>query len=158
MNCKVAENNSIEYLDGRAEPGARHEMEAHLAGCGACREHIRQLRELWGVLEETPVLSPSASFDAAVRARVAGEPRRSIWAWLGAPSPRLAVAVTALVMFCIWLSSMPLTEQLSGSRAVEAEFRMIVNLPVLEDYDVLSNFEVLSDLPVQPLAEQQPGI
>jgi hypothetical protein len=63
-------------------------------------------------------------------------------------------------MFSIWLSSMPLAERPAtrSSGAIEAEFRMIVNLPVLEDYDVLSNFEALSDLPAQPVVEQQPGI
>jgi hypothetical protein len=32
----------------------------------------------------------------------------------------------------------------------ENQFQMINNLPVLEDYDVVSNFDALSELPIQP--------
>ncbi|HEY1866355.1 MAG TPA: hypothetical protein VGG55_04730, partial [Candidatus Acidoferrales bacterium] len=35
----------------------------------------------------------------------------------------------------------------------DAEFRMIKDLPVLEDYDVVANFDALSDLPAQPAAQ-----
>jgi len=161
MNCKAVEKNSIAYLDGSADPGRRREIEAHLAGCGACRERARQFRELWGILDESPLLPPSSGFDAAVRARIAREPHRwGVWGWLAAPSPRLAIAVTALLLFSIWLSSLPRVAQPSprASSAVEAEFRMIADLPVLEDYDVLSNFEALSELSIQPVVKQQPGL
>ena len=130
------EKSSIAYLDGRIDPRQRREMEAHLAVCGACRERARQFRELWGILDESPVLPPSPSFDAAVRARIAQEPHRGgVWGWLAAPSPRLAIGVTALLVFSIWLSSLPRAAQPSprASSAVEAEFRMIADLPVLED-------------------------
>ena len=161
MNCKAVEKSSIAYLDGRTDPGRRREIEAHLAGCEACRERARQLRELWGILDQSPVLLPSPGFDAAVRARIAQEPHRwGVWGWLAAPSPRLAIGVTALLVFSIWLSSLPRVAQPSPrvSSAVEAEFSMIADLPVLEDYDVLSNFEALSELPVQPAIKQPPGM
>jgi len=35
---------------------------------------------------------------------------------------------------------------------------MIADLPVLEDYDVLANFEVLSELPAQPAATPRSGM
>ena len=35
---------------------------------------------------------------------------------------------------------------------------MIADLPVLENYDVLSNFEALSELSVPPVVERQPGM
>ena len=108
MNCKMAEKHSIAYLDGSIDPRQRREMETHLAECGACRERDRQFREIWGILEEVPAVRPSAGFDAAVRARIAQEgARRGLWGWLIAPSPRLAVGVTALLIFSIWLSSLP---------------------------------------------------
>ena len=161
MNCKTVEKNSIAYLDGSADPGRRREIEAHLAGCAPCRERARQFRELWGILDESPAPPPSPGFDAAVRARIAQEPHRwGVWGWLAAPSPRLAIGVTALVVFSIWLSSLPRAAQSSSraSVAVESEFRMIADLPVLEDYDVLSDFEALSELPIPPAVKRQPGM
>lgn len=161
MNCKAAEKNAIAYLDGSIAPHLRREVEEHLAACGACRERARQFREVWGVLEEAPLIRPSAGFDAAVRTRIAREgARRGLWGWLVPTSPRLAVGVTALLFFSVWLSSLPPAGQapVPVSSAGEVEFNMIADLPVLEDYDVLANFEVLSELPVQPDTTPQPGL
>jgi len=161
MNCKAVEKSSIGYLDGRIDPHRRREIEAHLAGCGACRERARQFREIWGILEESPVLPPSPGFDASVRVRIAQEPHRGgVWGWLSAPSPRLAIGVTALLVFSVWLSSLPREAQSppAASSTVETEFMMIADLPVLEDYDVLSNFDALSELPVQPAVKPQPRL
>ena len=160
MNCEAVKKLSIAYLDGRTEPGRRREIENHLAGCVACREQARQLRELWGILDESPVLHPSPGFDAAVRARIAREPHRGgAWGWLAAPSPLLAMGIAALLVFSIWLSSLPRTAPpLRAAGTVESEFMMIADLPVLEDYDVLANFEALSELPLQPAANRLPGM
>jgi anti-sigma factor RsiW len=161
MNCNTVEKNSIAYLDGRLDPRHRREVEAHLAGCVACRARAQQFRELWGILDEAPALRPSPSFDAAVRMRIAQEPRRSgVWAWLAVPSPRLAVGVTALLVLSIWLSSLRPAAQAPPPEVVstgDAEFRMIADLPVLEDYDVLTNFEALSELPLQQTVKTEPG-
>jgi anti-sigma factor RsiW len=159
MKCEQMEQSLIAYLDGKASPFERRGIEAHLAGCGECREQVAEFRLLWGVLDELPVATPSASFDAAVRARVAQESHRAnFWSWL-VPTPRMAFAVTALVVVSVWLASFQparrqtnVVAQVTGS---EAEFRMIKDLPVLEDYDVLMNFDPLSDLPAQP-AQQVP--
>jgi anti-sigma factor RsiW len=161
MNCQAVEKSSIAYLDGSANPRQRREIEAHLGECAACRERARQLRELWGILDELPILHPSPGFDAAVRARVAQESRgRGVWSWLAAPSPLLAASIAALLVFSIWLSSLPRVAPPSprATNTVEAEFMMIADLPVLEDYDVLANFEALSELTLQPAPGQQPGM
>jgi anti-sigma factor RsiW len=151
------ETNLVAYLDGKGEPAARRQAEEHLAACAACRERAEGFRALWGVLEEAPAIAPSASFDAAVRERIAREPRRAdIRDWLGAwlpPSPRMALAMAAMVMISVWLSSMrPGAPPAAGmaAQAVEAEFSMIQELPVLEDYDVVASFDALAELSVQP--------
>lgn len=160
MNCKTVEKYSIAYVDGRIDSGKRRQMEAHLAECPACRERTREFRQIWGILEEAPIMRPSAGFDALVRARVAEEAsRRGLWGWLAAPSPRLAVGVMGLLIFSVWLSSLPPGQTpVPVSPAGDAEFKMIANLPVLEDYDVLANFEALSELPVPPAQAAQPGM
>ncbi len=156
MNCERMENRLIAYLDGKASAADRREVEAHLAACGACRTRAEEFRALWSVLDEAPPAQPSPAFDARLRARVAAEPARaSVWAWL-APSPRLALAVTLLAVFSVWLSSLPPTttpvQTQQAAAPAEAEFRMIRDLPVLEDYDVLANFEPLTELPAKPAA------
>ncbi len=162
MNCKAMEKILIEYLDGRLGAREKGAAEAHLEACGACRRRAREFGELWGILEQQPALLPTAGFDAAVRARIAQQGQRwNLWGWL-APSPRLAVAVMALLAVSIWLSSLPRNLQPQPApvaMASDAEFHMIANLPVLENYDVLANFEVLSELPVQAAAQHsEPGM
>ena len=154
MNCEQMENRLIVYLDGKASAADRREVEAHLAACSVCRARAEEFRALWSVLDEAPLTQPSPAFDARLRARIAEEPARAgFWAWL-TPSPRLAFAVTLLTVFSVWLSSLPpatvppQTQQ--AAAPAEAEFRMIRDLPVLEDYDVLANFEPLTELPAKP--------
>jgi anti-sigma factor RsiW len=158
MNCERMQEHLIAYLDGKAAPAARRQVEEHLAGCPACRERAEQFSALWRALDEVPGLSPSPSFDAAVRQRVAAEPHRARWwAWL-TPAPRLAMAATVLVVFSVWLSSQrpgPQPVASAAPQSIEAEFSMIQDLPVLEDYDVVASFDALAELPVRPPAASQ---
>jgi hypothetical protein len=153
--CSTLESKLIEYLDGRARPADRHAVEQHLSACTACRSRAEEFRALWGVLDDLPAVAPSPSFDASLRARIAAEPeRRSFWRMM--PSPRLAFAVTALVVMSVWLSSVsrvptnPPVVSEAGQPAqgsAESDFGMIRDLPVLENFDVVSKFDALSELP-----------
>jgi anti-sigma factor RsiW len=146
------ENKLVEYLDGRARPAERRAVEQHLAGCSACSARAEDFRLLWGAIEDLPLISPSPAFDASLRARIAAEPApRSFWAWL--PAPRLAFATAALVAMSVWMASVPrvVNNEAAMSRVpAEADFSMIRDLPVLENYDVVSKFDVLSELPDMP--------
>ncbi len=157
MNCERIEKRLIAYMDGRASAAERREVEAHLADCGPCRTRAQEFRLLWGVLDEMPQVETSPAFDARLRARIAAEPSRaSLWGWL-VPSPRLALAVSLLLVLSVWISSVPAPGPAVADVAKsEAEFKMIKDLPVLEDYDVLANFEALSELPSQPASENRP--
>ena len=158
VRCAGMENKLVEYLDGRAKPAERHAVEEHLAACAVCRARAEGFRMLWDALDDLPVLSPSPSFDALLRARIAAEPAcRRFWDWL--PSPRLAFATTALIAMSVWMVSMPrvtpdrtIEATMSSKVSEEADFRMIRDLPVLENYDVLSKFDALSELPASPVA------
>jgi len=157
-SCESIESKLIEFLDGRARPAERRAVETHLAGCAACRARAEEFGALWSALDDLPEVSPSPAFDASLRARIAAEPvRLRFWHWI--PSPRLAFAVTSLIAMSVWLSSMPgapvnpsaAQETIQGIQiAAESEFGMIRDLPVLENYDVVSKFDALSELPEQP--------
>jgi anti-sigma factor RsiW len=155
MDCERIETRLIAWLDGRASKAERHEVEEHLRACEACRLRAEEFRQLWGVLDEMPTVEASPAFDARLRARMAVEPpRASLWSWL-IPSPRLAFAVTALLLLSVWISSLPPANLPPPPASTDAEFKMINDLPVLENYDVLANFEVLSELPPNAGAEHR---
>lgn len=163
-HCSEMENALVEYLDGRSKPARRHMVKDHLAGCAICRARAEEFRMVWGVLDDLPMISPSLAFDASLRARIAAEPvPHRFWDWL--PSPRLAFATAMLIAISTWMYSIssvtPNQKTLNSQRkmtnqetaspfSAEAEFRMIRDLPVLENYDVVSEFDALSELPASP--------
>ncbi len=150
MNCSRMEKKIMGYVDGRLKEGERLEMEKHLAACGACRVRVSEFRAVNVLLEELPMIEPSAAFDVRMQARVAAEPtRQSWWAWL-APSPRVAFAASMLLLAMVWLGSRPAESSLS---ATDIE-KINQNMSVLENYDVISDFAPLSDLPQPVQAEE----
>jgi anti-sigma factor RsiW len=164
MNCGHIEKKLVAYLDGNLAIAERRQMEAHLAICTACQERVAEFRSVWDVLDELPALEPSTAFDNRVRERVRQEPTKAgFWSWV-VPSPRMAFAVTALLIASIWLSSfqpgrLAVTHPPAGATVqnTEAEFGMIKDLPVLEDYDVVTSFDALSELPAQQTSQSQPS-
>jgi anti-sigma factor RsiW len=155
MSCARMERKILAYVDGRLKQSERLGMDQHLAGCALCRVRLNEFRAVNALLDELPQIKPSAAFDVRVRARVAAEPpRQSWWAWF-APSPRVAFAASMLLLATVWIGyeakpTLPFDPK-------EADLQMMQDLPVLEDHDVLSNFEPLKDLPqpVQPEESNQ---
>ena len=146
MSCSRMENRILGYVDGRLKESERQEVEKHLAGCAACRLRVSEFRAVSGLLEELPTIEPSAAFDLRVRARVAAEPvKQSWWAWL-MPAPRVAVAALVLMLATIWV----------GTHTKNQPQLAQEDIPVLENYDVLSNFEPLTELP-QPVQADDGG-
>lgn len=146
MNCEQYEARLIAYMDGRATDAERSEVELHLVACAACRERVEEFGRLWSVLDETPAQAVSPAFDARLRARIAAEPKPSVLAWL-VPQPRLALAMSLLLAVGVWMNSLPPLPNEMARSASDEEFKMINDLQVLEDLDVVSNFEALSVVP-----------
>lgn len=146
MSCNRMESRILPYVDGRLKASEQREVETHLAKCAACRVRVNEFRAVSGLLEELPQIEPSGAFDARVRARVAAEPvKQSWWAWL-APSPRVAFAASMLLFATVWIGSRPGNNP-GNIPPVDSPDQIASDLPVLENYDVLSNFEALTDLP-----------
>jgi anti-sigma factor RsiW len=155
MRCKGMEDKLVAYLDGRARPAERRAVEEHLAACADCRARAGEFTALWSALDDLPAISPSPAFEASLRARLAAEPaRRGFWSWVQLPSPRLAFAATALIALSVWISSVPQPTRNQSAAfqalAPDAEFSMIRDLAELENYEVISKFDALSELPVVP--------
>jgi len=156
MSCARMENKILGYVDGRLNESERLQMEKHLATCAACRLRVNEFRAVTSLLDELPVIEPSEAFDLRVHARVAAEPaKQSWWAWF-APSPRVALAASLLLLATVWIgyerpNALPWDPK-------DADAQLLQDMPVLEDHDVISNFEPLKDLPQPVEAEEaNPG-
>jgi len=150
MSCSRMGNKILAYVDGRLKESERLQVEKHLAACGACQLRVNEFRAVTSLLDEVPQIAPSAAFDVRVRARVAAEPvQQGWWAWF-TPSPRVAFAASLLLLATVWIGyEQP---QLSFENSKEADAQMMQEMQVLDDQDVISNFDPLKDLPqpVQP--------
>jgi Putative zinc-finger len=149
-------------LSGRQE----RKVKMHVEGCASCRQVFEGYRSLDGLLEEwNPAAEPSPWFDARVRAAVASaEARRPSYSFFGLAWNRwLAAPVLAALLILAGIAVLrtpslhpvarpeavpasPVTAQVK-SPASEAQSKMDENLSVLEDYDMLNSFEVISELP-----------
>ena len=137
MSCSRMENRILPYVDGRLKEGERRDVEKHLATCGACQLRVNEFRSVHALLDELPMIEPSEAFDLRVRARVAAEPaKQSWWAWF-TPSPRVAFAASLLLLATVWVSRYSVSDPPQIDQA---------DIPVLENYDVISSFEPLTEL------------
>ena len=152
MSCSKMENKILGYVDGRLKEGERLEMEKHLLACAACQLRVNEFRSVSVLLDELPAIEPSAAFDLRVHARVAAEPgKQSWWAWF-APSPRVALAASMLLLAMVWVGSRT-GETTLNAGDIE---KINQNMSVLENYDVISDFAPLSELP-QPVQADEAG-
>src|SRR6267378_4239239 len=150
MSCGRMENKIMGYVDGRLKEGERLEVEKHLSTCGVCQLRVNEFRAVNGLLDELPMIEPSAAFDLRVHARVAAEPaKQSWWAWF-APSPRVAFAASMLLLATVWLGSRPAESSLSAADVDKIN----QNMQVLENYDVISDFAPLTELPPPVQADE----
>ena len=151
MSCEKMESRILGYVDGRLKDSDRLEVEKHLASCAPCTLRMNEFRAVSDLLGELPMIQPSDAFDARVHALVTAEPaaKQSWWAWLDF-SPRIAFAASMLLVAALYLGISHNGPAGPAINPEQADAQMIQDLPVLEDHDVLQNFEPLKDLPAQP--------
>ncbi len=160
---------ALEMLEARD----KLEVRQHVAECAACREVLEAYRHLDRVLDSWQPIEPSPWFDARVRSAVATaeEGLPSLWGrilaglgWSRWMAPAL-VAMMVVVMSAVIVERRPglLPHSLThitgsaneGSAANAASpvstAEWAVERPggtaTLDDYDMLANFDVLSELP-----------
>jgi anti-sigma factor RsiW len=149
MSCSRMEKKILGFVDGRLKEGERLEMEKHLLTCAACQLRVNEFRAVSVLLDELPMIEPSAAFDVRVHARVAAEPaKQSWWAWF-TPSPRVAFAASMLLLATVWIGS-----QRENTLTAGDIDNIDQNMSVLENYDVISDFAPLSELPPPVQADE----
>jgi anti-sigma factor RsiW len=151
-NCEDISKGLIAYLDERTNPAERRDVEKHLAGCPACRTRAEEFRALWKMMEEVPAVEPSFGFDARMRQRVAAEPSRSWFGWF-APQARFVLSAAMLVALTVFMVKLPANHPQAPvpaptpvAASSDQDFDAVKDLGVLEDYDVVTNMDALSQL------------
>ena len=160
MKCRSLSKDLIAYLDRRANSAERRVVEEHLAECSACRERAEEFRKVWGVLDAMPVIEPTLGFDARMRQKIAAEPHGGVLGWLTA-QPRLAfsMAMLALLSFGIakWNANPTVAPAPVAAVQQQEDFNAIKDLGVLENYDVVTKMDALSQLaPVSEPVKEAP--
>ena len=160
MSCSRMEKQMLPYVDGRLKVSEAQDVEKHLAACPACRVRVNEFRAVSGLIDELPQIEPSEAFDLRVQALVAAEPvKKSWWAWY-APSPRIAFAVSMLLLAAIWIGSHSsnVNTTSGGANGYAAQAIDPNDLPVLENYDILANFGALTELPEPVQGDESDGV
>jgi len=155
MKCEDIEKSLIAYADDAAAPADRRTVESHLAICDACRARVAEFRAVSSLLGELPAIEPSFGFDARVRQRVAAEPQPGWFAWF-APQARLALSAAMLVAVTVLMVKLPgsrtqvpapvVSTVAPAAASSDQDFEAIKDLGVLENYDVVTNMDALSQL------------
>jgi anti-sigma factor RsiW len=141
------ENRILGYIDGRLKESDQLEVEKHLAACPACTVRVNEFRMVGSLLDELPMIEPSEAFDVRLQARIAAEPvKQDWWSWLGA-APRVLVAASMLLLASVWVGHRPNATNVAINAPEESQQTVQdQDLPVLENYDILANFEPLTEL------------
>jgi anti-sigma factor RsiW len=152
MKCEDVEKGLIAFLDERASAAERRDVESHLAACAVCRARVQEFPSVSNLLGELPAIEPSFGFDARVRQRVAAEPQPGWFAWL-VPQARLALSAAMLVALTVWMVKLPtnrppapVAAPLAAAPSSDQDFDAVKDLGVLENYDVVTNMDALSQL------------
>lgn len=96
------ENLASEYLEGQLDAARRVEVEAHLTGCGPCRELVADLRGVMELCRSAEDLEPAPWLVAKILRATVGE-RKPTWReqvaafFRPSPQPRVAYAVAMAI-------------------------------------------------------------
>jgi len=172
MKCHDREKLFL-FVHQMLAPQQAERVRRHLAGCAPCARAAEEYRSLDAALDGWTVPEPSPWFDAKVRARVAGSAQKDP-GFFGFARLRMLVAGLAAVVLIVAAvvvfhhhpvvenhqpaagqqqpeaaapQASPATEAVRRPLPPEEQLKMDENLSLLEDYDVVSNFDALSELP-----------
>lgn len=174
MKC-VDREKLFRYLHQMLEPDEADQVRRHVTGCDDCARVAEDYRRLDLALDDWTAAEPSPWFDAKVLARVgANENRNSGFLGFGrvrmlaAAIAAMALIIVAVVVFnhqkvaeinqpaSIQQRPVAVTaptqvpdkiEALKKPLPAEEQLKMDENLSLLEDYEVVANFDALSELP-----------
>jgi anti-sigma factor RsiW len=122
------------YVDDALEATERAALEAHLAHCQSCQQQVEEERDVRARLIVLPILEPRPAFEADVRRRLAGRPRRAFWAlplaaslaflalWARGAAPFVAYELARDHARCFGHAALPAKVWSDDSRVIAAWF------------------------------------
>ena len=173
MKCNEREKLFL-FVHQMLEPHEAEWMRRHIAGCAECLRAAEEYARLDAALDDWSAAEPSPWFDAKVRARVAASAQKEPGFFgfsrvraLVAGVAGVALIVGALAVFhhrVVENQQPVISQQQPAATAVAPQahvttearrqlmpaaeqLKMDEKLSLLEDYDVVSNFDALSELP-----------
>ena len=158
MECRELTEFTVSGLLGDVDEKNRRDMDAHLAGCSACREELAKIEAAWETLGRDPDLQVSSDFrrrslelleEEMVRRRVREfRPRRR---WVGVAAQAAAILVAAALGWALRrpaslpapAASQPLEGALSNVtyRQPDADGKVAVSFDVTSHKTVLGRPE-----------------
>lgn len=155
--CRRIRENLSAYLDGELKAGARRVIDEHLAECEACREHFRELKETWRLLDELEAPIVRRELADEVWTRIEADRRLGPVARLeratggrGVLSGLAASVAAAVFLFGLYISSKPLSDM-----PTPAERESILYMDMLKDLETLEHMEMVRH--VQELGQEISG-
>jgi anti-sigma factor RsiW len=136
MSCTV-EDELTAYVDGELSAVEAARVRSHLTSCSGCRSTEALLRRTVTELAALPAFEPSSALRRRVLAEVEALPRpwpERMRAWLrpGALAPAGVALVTAVLVAVVM-----------GQRMLSARAERRTELAVAENYELLSDYEVV---------------
>ena len=100
------ENLASDYLEGQLEQARRHEVEAHLEACTACRELMADLRHALEICKSAEEIEPAPWLVSKILLATIGERKPTLREKIASYvqpvlRPRMAYSVVAMAVFSI---------------------------------------------------------
>jgi anti-sigma factor RsiW len=129
MTCADRREALVAYLDLQLGAAERADLEAHLAGCDACRLALEAERRLSGALASLEAVEPPGDFEARFWARVARERDAPVGWRRRLFTRRIALALGAAAAVAAVLT-------LRGPAEPDIDLQIVSNS---EDYELLED-------------------
>ena len=81
MQCDLAQEQFSDYIEETLTPAMRHVFEQHIATCEPCSSDVRQLRDVYGLLDGgLPMVDTPPGFRASILNAIREQPApASVW-------------------------------------------------------------------------------
>ncbi|HOX43987.1 MAG TPA: zf-HC2 domain-containing protein [Myxococcota bacterium] len=139
----------VALLDDALPAEARSRVEAHLAGCAACRQELEGLRRALRAIDGLPATAPGPGLEAAFEARFARERARGlrgVLRWLARPAPALALGGAAAALALVLVLVPGRGPSAGDELAVAQHLELVSDLEVLEQLELLEDLEAIESL------------